>query len=165
MKNKPISIIFSLACILGCNPDKNPVEVGIGEIAYARNSIIFSRNFESCSAVILDYKDESLMAHALSDNDKTPYFPEDYLTTRTVISKLKQEAIRRRFNLEECQLIIHALDKPSYEILVKDSKEYNLKIKTAEYDPLEYETRDYSVTISYTPSKDEKLVEKVKFNK
>src|SRR3989338_3636950 len=148
-----VGAIFSVYEL--CSP-LLPKEVPPSSIGYVQHNTITSRGFFCCSAVIVDYNDKAVMAHALPE--WLAYHDDDFVNTDNVVDKVVKELHRRNMPLDECSAIVDAGESKSLQTIVNDLHEYRIEIRQqslADNSHPSFRRRD----ISYNPITDEKKTE------
>ncbi|MBW2992037.1 hypothetical protein KY345_02350 [Candidatus Woesearchaeota archaeon] len=141
-------ISLGLAALLSFSPVlRKPVEVEIGYIKYNKGPIV-SNNFFRCSAVILDYNNEAVFAHAMP---KTGYVKVD-----NVVDLAVREAKRRDFDLRKTKAFVNTWNDEYKERILRDLKRYGIRVEEAK---AEYYGHDLKKDMIYNPRKDSLHIE------
>ncbi len=130
LKNILLTSLVIGGMLISCGKEKDRELVRTGRIGYNKGPIE-SRNFMDCSAVILDYNNEALFAHAI---------PEHSLDLRDfsavgaydVVDTLVKEAKIKGFDLSETIAHINAGDKELLDSILNDLQKYKIKVETAQ---------------------------------
>lgn len=122
-----------LVALAGAGCDKSPEfrapVVPQGRIGYNEGPIR-THGLYSCSAVILDYQEKVLLAHATSGTDRDSS-GRPGVRVGNVVDKMVLEAKKRGFDLENSFAIINAGGKESLELIKRDFRDYGIKVRGA----------------------------------
>jgi len=138
------------------DPTQMPKIVQPGHVEY-NNGDLVSYDFVRCTAVVFDYGDSALMAHA------TPLLePKLFILTRkesitagSVVEYFIQESNRLGLNPKEARAYVNAGDKKSLDKITEELKKNHIPVIKAKmrfrkgYDPSYSDVR----TILYSPSR------------
>ena len=122
-----------LANIVSSLPIQNkesPVQVETGHIGYSKSQIK-TRDLDLCSAVILDFGDSVLLAHALPTKNNIEYEGVSYVTIGNVVDKLVQESRSRGLDYTTGEAIINAGNEESLEYLKAEISERGMQVLEA----------------------------------
>src|SRR3989344_3187381 len=131
----------------------NVESVKPGQIGYVTNGIVRSEGFVNCSAVIFDYKDSALMAHALPVTSRGEWLDEfgnNNSTVGNVVSSLIKEAGKRNIDYRACVALVNAGSDEALNLIAKDLDNAGI---------LRGET-----TTEYAPTKENKITRTVNYN-
>ncbi len=108
--------------------EKTVLEVPVGEIRYSNGPVI-SHNFVACSAVIFDYGDRTIMAHALPTLSNYATLGEkEGVGTYDVIDDMVKMSEEKGLNYRNADVIIDAGDKESLDVLLHSANRHGLRI-------------------------------------
>ncbi|MBI4163317.1 MAG: hypothetical protein HY512_00525 [Candidatus Aenigmarchaeota archaeon] len=90
-----------------------------------------SKRFSSCSAVILDYGDEALLAHSFNGE----YGPTNFnqICTGNVVDRLVEEARIHGFYLRMSKATINAGWEPDLREIISGLEKHGISIQEARY--------------------------------
>lgn len=113
---------------------ERPVEVKVGKIGYSRGPLV-SHDFANCSAVILDFGDEALMAHVIPV-DTLAYGwtgPSDhYVGYADFMGELTKEAQIRNLNMKRVEAIVSFGRESPKERILESLLKKGIKIREIE---------------------------------
>ncbi len=124
------------------------VNVGWGEIGYNRGPLT-SERFSSCSAVILDYGDEALLAHSFNGEYGPTSF--DQICTGNVVNRLVEESGRRGFYLRMSKAIVNAGWETDLRKIIGDLEKYGIRVQEANFSEFEF---GFERDVHYDPESD-----------
>ncbi len=124
------------------------VNVGWGEIGYNRGPLA-SERFSSCSAVVLDYGNEALLAHSFNGE----YGPTNFnqICTGNVVDKLVEESRRRGFYLRTSKAIVNTVCEPDLRKIISDLEKYGIHLQEANLSEFKF---GFERDVHYDPESD-----------
>jgi ribosome-associated translation inhibitor RaiA len=100
--------------------------VGPGEICYNRGPLE-SMGFIDCSAVILDFGNSALMAHAYKNPSKY-----NFVSTDDVVDKMLDEANKKNLKADGCEAIVDAGCDEALVKITKELRKHGIKVRIAD---------------------------------
>jgi hypothetical protein len=89
--------------------------VPVGNLRFSRGKILSSKDFSVCSAVVLDYQENAVMAHTPPFRRPIPYSQNsDKLNSINVVEKLAQKLLEEGIDPEESQAFVSAGSERSF---------------------------------------------------
>ncbi|MDD5192477.1 MAG: hypothetical protein PHH54_06360 [Candidatus Nanoarchaeia archaeon] len=167
-KNK-LAIILTLiaATIFGLNSwtrlnearSNKIIDVPIARARYSNGEVLESMDFISCSALILDYKDKAIMAHAPDEEYANYMFewgvpPEgNDVYIGNVVKYLSNEMREKGINPKECKAFINAGSERGLEKITNDLKEAGIGVESSKLDQnprnMRYDPKTNNLTVNY----------------
>lgn len=125
-------LALSLAWLKPSFRNQELVSVGFGQIGYSSQNIK-SNGFTTCSAVILDFGNDGLMAHAYPSEDIPKSYSyswenDGFVSADTVVDGLIAEAHGRGLSLDRAVAIVNAGTLESLEQITSDFKHNQIPV-------------------------------------
>ena len=120
----------------GSSPMEDYVDVSTGQVGYSQGRKIKSDQFGLCSALILDYGDNAIMAHAIPSSDSR-IFEGFYLDmsgryqmfTDNVVEKSVKELNKMNIPLSSVEAIVNSGEPKGLKEITNKLNEYRIKIR------------------------------------
>lgn len=130
MTNYNPRIYTSFQILCGSIPEsRNIITVPVGEIRASTGPDFYSSKFAFCSAVVLDYGDEALFAHA------TPESPLGASTisidTTKVVNSLVKRMITNQIQPSNPKAYINAGSQKALDLISKELTNYGIEVAVA----------------------------------
>jgi len=132
------------------NIKEKPIEVPVGRIKHNSGPLI-SHGFTLCSALILDFGNEAIMAHALPLGTPGHIYKGPYATQRTVVQKILEKTLEKGLDFSKAKAIIHTGEKETLERISADLSKFKIPIEVTNLhkDPSKDRTILYDPSTSY----------------
>lgn len=115
------------------NQNQKPLIVKVGEGRYNQGNLV-SYDFVRCSAVVFDYGENALMAHALPLlAPEFDFMGKKLITSGGVVDYLINESKKYGLNPDEAEVYVNSGDQISLDKIIETLESSNLTIKEGKF--------------------------------
>lgn len=130
------------------------IDVPVTGARYSDGNILESRGFSSCSAVILDYKNKAVMAHAPNSEEGYSTFKDkEDVYVENVVEYLSNKMREKGINPRECKAFVNAGSNEGLEKITNDLRESGIEIESSKLDKnsrdIKYNLKTDKISINY----------------
>ncbi len=153
--------LAGLIGILSCSKPQiydqndNSINIKWGGYEYAQNINLKSQRFLDCSAVILDYENSAVMAHAFPGNFNSRSGFYGHLNANNVVQNLSEALLKKGIKPKDSEAIINAGSQRDLDTILLNLKERGIKVRESSVarptNPIKERERD----IIYNPVSNE----------